>query len=79
MADLRPELERRTRRAGLSPRQSQVALLAIQGYSIANIAARLGVKESTVQTHLKRIYRRLQVSSRAELAYRLLAWRDSDD
>jgi len=75
MDDLERELRKRTRQAGLSRRQSQVALLAIQGYSIVNIAARLEVKESTVQTHLKRIYGRLEVSSRAELAYRLLTWR----
>lgn len=56
----------------LSHRQRQVALLAARGYSVLNIAETLGLRESSVKTYLKRIYRRLGVCSRAELAYALL-------
>jgi DNA-binding CsgD family transcriptional regulator len=57
---------------GLTPRESDVAALSAQGYSLKNTAARLGIAETTVHTHLKRVYRKLCVFSRAELCYRLL-------
>lgn len=56
----------------LSAREAEVALLATRGFSVVNIACRLNVAESTVRTHLKRIYRKLGVCSRAELAWRIL-------
>jgi len=58
--------------AGLSPRESDVASMAIQGYSVTNIAACLQLTENTVSTYLKRLYRKLRVSSRAELSFELL-------
>jgi len=60
------------RRLGLTTRESEVASLAAQGYSMVNISAKLGVKESTVHSHMKRIYEKLGVANRAELACRLL-------
>jgi DNA-binding CsgD family transcriptional regulator/tetratricopeptide (TPR) repeat protein len=53
--------------AGLSERETQVAFLVAQGLSNAEVAARLFVSRRTVTTHLERIYRRLGISSRAEL------------
>jgi DNA-binding CsgD family transcriptional regulator len=58
-------------RQGLSPREAEVALLAAEGYSIPGISGRLRIAENTVQTHLKRLYRKLGVSNRAQLAFRL--------
>jgi len=56
---------------GLSPREAEVAVYASRGFTALNIAARLNVAESTVKTHLKRIYKKLGVCSRVELAHRL--------
>lgn len=52
--------------------ESQVARLAAEGYTVLNIAARLGVSEATVRTHLRRVYVKLGVHGRAELAFSLL-------
>lgn len=52
---------------GLSGREGEVALLAARGFTALNIAAHLNVAESTVKTHLKRVYRKLGVFSRVEL------------
>lgn len=56
---------------GLSRREVEVATYAARGFTVLNIAARLGVAESTVKTHLKRIYKKLDVCSRVELARKL--------
>ncbi|MBK9518626.1 MAG: hypothetical protein IPO09_14995 [Anaeromyxobacter sp.] len=57
---------------GLSRAEATVARLAVEGFSVANISAQLGSAESTVRTHLRRVYKRLGVHGRAELAYVLL-------
>lgn len=57
---------------GFSGREADVALLAMEGYSVLAIAHQLGIAESTVATHLKRVYRKLGVRSRAELALKLV-------
>jgi DNA-binding CsgD family transcriptional regulator len=64
-----------SRSPSLSRREVEVAQLAIRGYSVANIAARLALKEQTIKTFLKRIYSKLQVRNRAELCYELLSTR----
>ena len=56
----------------LSAREREVAALAVQGFTVVNIASRLGVADSTVKTHLRRLYRKLAVSNRTQLAVRLL-------
>lgn len=53
--------------AELSPRQIEVTELAIAGATIEDMARILGVSENTVRSHLKAIYRKLDVSSRVEL------------
>ena len=55
----------------LTPRQQEVAQLAARGLSNAEIAQQLGVKISTVDAHLKKIYAALKVHSRAELSYKI--------
>jgi DNA-binding CsgD family transcriptional regulator len=57
---------------GLGAAESRVARLAAEGYTVLNISARLGVSESTVRTHLRRVYLKLGVHGRAELATRML-------
>lgn len=51
--------------------ESKVARLAAEGYTVTNMAARLGVTEATVRTHLHRIYVKLGVHGRAELSFAL--------
>jgi DNA-binding NarL/FixJ family response regulator len=53
---------------GLGASESAVARLAAEGFSVLNISARLGIAETTVKTHLRRLYVKLGVHSRAELA-----------
>jgi DNA-binding NarL/FixJ family response regulator len=52
----------------LTRRQREVARLAATGLASREIANRLGVGVRTVESHLEAAYRRLGVSSRAELA-----------
>ena len=49
---------------GLSTRQRQVLELAAQGLTRRQIARRLGLREYTVNEHLKQIYRKLKVHNR---------------
>ena len=53
---------------GLTSREQQVVELAANGYSALNVARQLGLAEGTVRNHLKKIYRKLHVGSRVELA-----------
>ncbi|MPZ73356.1 MAG: AAA family ATPase [Nitriliruptorales bacterium] len=62
-----PPPRRRVVSGPLSPREREVACLAAEGLTAAQIAERLVVSPHTVRTHLKRIHERLSVSSRAEL------------
>jgi ATP/maltotriose-dependent transcriptional regulator MalT len=51
----------------LSDAERRVAALAAQGRTNRQIASRLFVTESTVEQHLTRVYRKLQVKRRADL------------
>jgi DNA-binding CsgD family transcriptional regulator len=55
----------------LTPTEARVAELASQGLRNAEIAARLYVTPKTVEATLTRVYRKLGVRSRTELARRL--------
>ena len=57
----------------LTPREIEVAVAISRGLSNRAMARSLRISEHTVQDHLKSIYSKLGVSSRAELAARLLA------
>jgi DNA-binding CsgD family transcriptional regulator len=54
--------------AGLTPRESEVARLAARGATNAEIARRLHLGEATVKTHLTRVYTKLGVRTRTQLA-----------
>ncbi len=53
---------------GLSPRELEVARLVARGLTNAEVAHALGISRTTVATHLQRVFGRLGLASRAELA-----------
>jgi DNA-binding CsgD family transcriptional regulator len=55
----------------LTAREREVARLVASGCADVNIAAQLSMSEQTVGTHLRRIYNKVGVHSRGELAARL--------
>lgn len=55
----------------LAPRERQVALALADGLTRAKVADRLGLSIHTVSTLARRLYRKLEVSSQAELTARL--------
>jgi DNA-binding NarL/FixJ family response regulator len=54
--------------AKLTPRELEVLALIARGLRISDAACALGVAEGTVASHIKSIYRKLDISSRAEAA-----------
>ena len=63
-------------RVTLSPRERQIALMVAHGRTNQAIATSLEISVWTVSTHLRRIFAKLAVSSRAEMVARLLADHD---
>jgi two-component system nitrate/nitrite response regulator NarL len=57
----------------LSNREKQIAVMVSQGLTYIEIADEIGVSVNTVKTHVQRIYKRLGVSSRRELAKRFFS------
>ena len=55
------------RNADLTSREEEVLLLLFQRKKLAEISKRLCIEKSTVKTHSKHIYQKLDVHSRAEL------------
>ena len=51
----------------LTPREIQIAELVAQGLTNAEIGTALWIQENSVKQALKRMFRKLQVSSRAEM------------
>ncbi len=52
----------------LTERETQILRMVVQGTSNKAIATRLGLGEGTIKSHLRNIYRKLQVRTRAEAA-----------
>ncbi|MCP1673679.1 DNA-binding CsgD family transcriptional regulator [Natronocella acetinitrilica] len=67
------KLMRKVETLALPRRQAQVCLWMACGHSYASIADRLGVSESTVISHGRAVYNRLDAHNRSELISRLLA------
>jgi len=58
----------------LSPREQQAGALACLGYTNRQIAARLGVAEETVKTHLKNTLTKFDLHGKSELRLVLGEW-----
>ena len=61
------EEEKRERVLGLTPREYELYLLLLEGFTLRESAKQLSVKYSTANTHMTGIYKKLGVKSRAEL------------
>ena len=70
---LRPRRAAITGPDALTPRQRRVAELAANGRTYQAIAQELFISVKTVETHLGSVYRKLDVTSKAELAAALAA------
>lgn len=62
----------------LTPRESAIVSLVVDGRSNDEIAAQLAISTRTVETHLRHLFERLGLASRTELATRALreGWLD---
>ncbi len=66
----RPMMPQQEALKALSARERQIVRLVMLGLSDNNVAQRLELSETTIGSHLKKIFRRLGVHSRVELAAR---------
>lgn len=62
----------RDERPRLTEREGETLRLIMKGFSYAEAGAVMGVAESTVTSHVRSIYRKLEVHSRSEAVYEAL-------
>jgi DNA-binding CsgD family transcriptional regulator len=55
--------------AALTPRETEILNLISRGYSYQEVADLLHIMVSSVQTHIKSMYRKLAVNSRSEAVF----------
>jgi len=73
------ETQSRTRQAdlfeslGLTPREKEIVVFLLRGYSMRQISGELKIKFDTVKFHVKNLYKKLDVGSKAELFARFNA------
>lgn len=71
-----PESVKREKLASLTPRERELLSLLLEGLTLQQSADRMSVRYPTANTHITSIYRKLEVSSRAEL---IIKYRDMND
>ncbi len=67
---------RQVRVAQLTPREHDLYLLLLEGFTLKESAKPLSIKYSTANTHMTGVYKKLGVKSRAEL---IINYRDVDE
>jgi DNA-binding NarL/FixJ family response regulator len=67
MAFLKPDAAKSGSPSNLTPREKEILLLITQGMTNELIADKLFISVQTVRNHLKNIYDKLQVHSRAQV------------
>ncbi len=68
LSELRGDPPEQRTGPALSKRELEVLELLVHGHTYADVAQALGIAEGTVQTYVKRIYEKLDVSTKAEAA-----------
>jgi len=68
LAELRGDPPEQRNGPPLSKRELEVLELLVHGHTYADVAQALGIAEGTVQTYVKRIYEKMDVSTKAEAA-----------
>jgi DNA-binding NarL/FixJ family response regulator len=64
-----PAAEVQATRRALPPRESEVLALIAKGFTYAETAQRMGILPSTVQSHVRNIYAKLDVRNKAEAVF----------
>lgn len=59
--------------SGLTTRELEVVRLLSEGCTYGRIAQRLGISEGTVTSHIKNLYRKLDVHCASAAVFRVLA------
>lgn len=68
----RPASPAATTAVEVSPREQQILTLLARGYRYKEIAEQLGIALDTVRSHIRRLYEKLQVTSRTEAVVKFL-------
>jgi DNA-binding CsgD family transcriptional regulator len=73
------EEEKQKRVSRLTPREHELYLRLLEGFTLRESAKQLSIKYSTANTHMTGIYKKLDVKSRAELIinYRNIKGKDA--
>jgi DNA-binding CsgD family transcriptional regulator len=62
-----PQSDRQMRISKLTPREHELYLLLLEGFTLKESAKMLSIKYSTANTHMSGIYKKLEVNSRIEM------------
>lgn len=66
-----------TRQANLTPREREVLIETLHGYTMAGVAQVLSISVETVRTHMKRIYAKAQVTNKQALIKKIASLANS--